>query len=374
MSTDTLQKDANGNWVSLGGMAPQPNQNIFAQRVADMLQQAANANSQGQANLQGGIDTLTNESLTSGGGYNQKASPTTNIQNWQSAQGAFKPAITSLEGQQNALNTGFNTANTGLTTLNSLYGPASNKILAPTDTLTTGQGVPLAGIGADGNTLAGAGGKVAQFQQGQDLQTQTDAYNKVNALINGDSTKGLIGLKQRITQDANFNPSPLVLANQLQKWLSSGVVADPQYANIINTLQEIATTIGPVLGTPGNPTDLKTTIADSIVPRLAAGQDIMTVLNGLENNAKLKLNAGYTTATGKPFAQATTPANTGATYIVQQGDDLTKIAQSHGMTLTQIEKLNPQFGSNYSLIKPGEKIYLSSNKNNTGTGGSIYSF
>lgn len=139
--------DQNGVMTtSLGGMVPvkqEPNQNIFAQRVAQMLQQAANANTQGQTNLQGGIDTLTNEALTTGGGYNPQASPTTNIGNWQSSQGAFKPAITSLQGQQEALNTGFNTANTGLQTLNQLYGPQSKITTSPGQTVLNQDGTVL---------------------------------------------------------------------------------------------------------------------------------------------------------------------------------------------------------------------------------------
>lgn len=46
-----------------------------------------------------------------------------------------------------------------------------------------------------------------------------------------------------------------------------------------------------------------------------------------------------------------------AHYIVKSGDNLSSIAKSHGLSLAEIEKLNPQI-RNYSLIYPGERINL----------------
>ena len=42
-------------------------------------------------------------------------------------------------------------------------------------------------------------------------------------------------------------------------------------------------------------------------------------------------------------------------YIVVKGDNMTKIAKAHGMTLAQLKKLNPQI-ENASLIHVGDKI------------------
>lgn len=46
-----------------------------------------------------------------------------------------------------------------------------------------------------------------------------------------------------------------------------------------------------------------------------------------------------------------------ATYIVRKGDTLSGIASAHNMTLTALEKLNPQI-KNPNLIYPGDRIYL----------------
>ena len=278
-------------------------------------------------------------------------------------QNAFAPGLLSIENQQASNVRSGEAMATGLgSILNYAKPEISSPGNVPYSPLTGTQGGFLGSEG--GNSLADIGGSLQQMEAGKDLQTQTDAYNKTNGLISN--------FKSMIKKNPTFNPSPLILANQLESYLKTGVVSDPNYTSIINTLQEIATTIGPVLGTPGNPTDLKTTIADSIVPRLMAGQDIATVLDNLEKNAKTKLNRGYTTSHGKPFSLDDSSDNSsGSTYTLQEGDDLMKVAQSHGMTISELEKLNPQIGGNYNLIKPGEKLYLSTNSNNRGSSGTV---
>lgn len=44
-------------------------------------------------------------------------------------------------------------------------------------------------------------------------------------------------------------------------------------------------------------------------------------------------------------------------YIVKPGDNMTKIAHNHNMTLGELIKLNPQI-ENPNLIYPGQKIYI----------------
>lgn len=46
------------------------------------------------------------------------------------------------------------------------------------------------------------------------------------------------------------------------------------------------------------------------------------------------------------------------TYTVKQGDDLTKIATSKGITLQELLATNPQYQANPNLIRPGEKVIL----------------
>jgi LysM repeat protein len=50
--------------------------------------------------------------------------------------------------------------------------------------------------------------------------------------------------------------------------------------------------------------------------------------------------------------QAATPA---VFYLVQPGDNLTRIAAAHGLTLTTLEQMNRQI-PDYNMIHPGDKI------------------
>ncbi|GMA64440.1 cell wall hydrolase [Alicyclobacillus fastidiosus] len=53
-----------------------------------------------------------------------------------------------------------------------------------------------------------------------------------------------------------------------------------------------------------------------------------------------------------------------ATYTVRPGDSLWSIAQSHDITLAQLESANPQL-SDYSQIQPGEDITLPNGQTST---------
>jgi len=57
----------------------------------------------------------------------------------------------------------------------------------------------------------------------------------------------------------------------------------------------------------------------------------------------------------KPAPPKPTPAT--KTYTVVHGDNLSKIAAAHGITLAQIEKLNPQI-KNFNLIYAGQKVNI----------------
>lgn len=50
---------------------------------------------------------------------------------------------------------------------------------------------------------------------------------------------------------------------------------------------------------------------------------------------------------------------------VKSGDNLSAIAQSNGVSLSDVEKWNPQFSSNFDLIHPGDKVII--NRPVTGT-------
>ena len=53
-------------------------------------------------------------------------------------------------------------------------------------------------------------------------------------------------------------------------------------------------------------------------------------------------------------------------YVVQSGDNLTKIAKSNNLTLQQLLDLNPQYKNNPNLIKVGQKIKLSQEDEDAG--------
>jgi hypothetical protein len=165
-------------------------------------------------------------------------------------------------------------------------------LLQPT---TIGQ-VPFSSVtGNQGQMIGGQGGLSQlgalqqQQQQGSQTQAMIGAYNQAEPLIKT--------AKQQI-ESAGFNISPVALVNQLQQFVNKGIIPSAEYANIFNTLSEIATTISPVLGAQGAQTDLKTMIAQEFIPKLMQGQDIGMVLDNIEKNALAKIEANKQTAQG----------------------------------------------------------------------------
>lgn len=59
-----------------------------------------------------------------------------------------------------------------------------------------------------------------------------------------------------------------------------------------------------------------------------------------------------------PSPVAPSPPESRPRYTVVSGDSLSVIAARHGLTLAQIEALNPQFSANFDLIHPGDVVYL----------------
>lgn len=161
----------------------------------------------------------------------------------------------------------------------------------PFSQLTGQYGTPASQAYGQGG-LAGVGAILQQQQQGADTQTMIGAFNQAKPLIES--------AKQQI-QSSGFNISPVALVNKLQQYVNSNVIPSGEFANIFNTLSEIATTISPVLGAQGAQTDLKTMIAQNFIPQLLQGKDIGSVLDTIENNALLKINANKSSATGTPL-------------------------------------------------------------------------
>ena len=209
----------------------------------------------------------------------------------QAAQGAYSGAQTQ--------------AQRGLTAQTSVLGAGLPTQVSPTNVpfnpLTGTYGQPASSAyGADG--LAGIGGLLEQQNQGAQTQNMIGAFNQAKPLIET--------AKQQI-ESAGFNVNPLGLANALNQWVNKDVVPSGEYANIFNTLSEIATTISPVLGAQGAQTNLKTMIAQEFIPRLMQGSQISSVLDNIEKNALAKIEAQKSTAQGTPLKTPTLGAQGG---------------------------------------------------------------
>lgn len=157
--------------------------------------------------------------------------------------------------------------------------------------------------GTSGGGAAQAGAVTEQANQGANVQNMEGAIQQSGALINK--------VKQDI-QTSGFNPAPSAIGNALSSWINTGLFPNPAFQNVINGLNEIVTTIAPVLGVPGNPTDAKLFMSKQLVPLLMAGTDLPTVLDNLEANARVKINAARTASQSNAITNpsATTSANT----------------------------------------------------------------
>lgn len=173
----------------------------------------------------------------------------------------------------------------------------------PFNPLTQGQGTILGTNQGEG--VAGVGALNQQIEQGGETQRMIGAYNQAKPLIET--------AKQQI-KNAQFNVSPLGLVNQLQQYVNKNVLPSGEYANIFNTLSEIATTISPVLGAQGAQTDLKTMIAQEFIPKLLQGQDIGFVLDNIEKNALAKIEANKATSQQSPLQVPSSGTSGGGLY------------------------------------------------------------
>ena len=59
----------------------------------------------------------------------------------------------------------------------------------------------------------------------------------------------------------------------------------------------------------------------------------------------------------KSSKPAPKPTSSGSTYSVRSGDTMSKIASSHGVSLSALEKANPQI-HNFNVISVGERIHI----------------
>lgn len=101
------------------------------------------------------------------------------------------------------------------------------------------------------------------------------------------------GIKNTIQSYLQANPqlnsSELAAGNVLQQWIQGKQLTDPKYQTLFNYLDEYTNTLAPILGVGGNPTNLKTEIAQGFINAAASGQSISEVLNSMSMLATNKI-------------------------------------------------------------------------------------
>ncbi len=274
------------NVLNASNLNNNPQYQALASQSGLLTQAQNNVNTAGTAGSVNTVNQAGNDIL--GNRYTDlfRAQSTGNL---QGEKGILNPYLVNAQAgntaEANRLLAGGQLATTGASNVLSAGQPQQvSPTNVPFNPLTGTYGAPAStAYGAGG--LSGVGALQQQQNQGADVQTMTSSLKQ---------TSGLIDKAKKDIVTAGFNPSPVALGNYLTQYLQGKVVPDPQYANVVNDISEIANTIAPVLGTPGNPTDLKTTIAQELIPRLMAGEDIGTVLDNLEKNAGIKIDAART--------------------------------------------------------------------------------
>jgi hypothetical protein len=101
------------------------------------------------------------------------------------------------------------------------------------------------------------------------------------------------GIKNKITtyltDNPQLNPSAIAKANVLQQWIEGKQLSDAKYQTLFNYLNEYTNTLAPILGVGGDPTNLKTEIAQSFINAAASGASIAEVLENMQGLSRGKL-------------------------------------------------------------------------------------
>ena len=168
-----------------------------------------------------------------------------------------------------------------------------------------------------------------------------------------------------------------VTITQLKSWnnLSSDMIYVGQKLSIQTGTGNTAVT--PTPSTPGvsnNPTTSNaqtyTVVAGDSVWKIAhqfgISMDTLRSLNNIQNNfiypgQVLKIQASNTVTPSTPSSNQTTTTTTGS-YTVKAGDSLWKIANQHGLSLSQLKSINHLSSD---LIYPGQKLVVKSGATST---------
>lgn len=118
------------------------------------------------------------------------------------------------------------------------------------------------------------------------------------------------GIKNTITSylqaNPTLNPSDLAAGNILQQWIQGKQLTDPKYQTLFNYLNEYTSTLAPILGVGGSPTDMKTQIAQGFINAAASGQSIAQVLSAMSQLATHKIQDLQSGAVGGSTPSTTT--------------------------------------------------------------------
>lgn len=129
------------------------------------------------------------------------------------------------------------------------------------------------------------------------------------------------GIKNTISTylqaNPQLNPSDLAAGNLLQQWLQGKQLTDPKYQTLFNYLNEYTNTLAPILGVGGDPTNLKTQMAQGFVNAAASGQSISQVLTAMSQLATNKIQDLQNGAIG---GGTSVPATGGSNIQVQASD------------------------------------------------------
>lgn len=150
------------------------------------------------------------------------------------------------------------------------------------------------------NALQGGGGGY-NIPLGQATLTgQSNVFGSLPALESADTAAE--GIKNKIVGYLNsnpqLNPNTLAAGNILQQWIQGKQLTDPKYQTLFNYLNEYTNTLAPILGVGGDPTNLKTQIAQSFINAAASGQSISEVLENMQGLSRGKIQDLRSGATG----------------------------------------------------------------------------
>lgn len=226
-----------GDTADTAAGAPAPGANdpysIFISNLTAMLKQAQAANATGQANLGGAKDALTTESVN--GGAPQPFAPGifsgNQVQNQETLESGFQPAITSLATQMGNENTQLEDINSLAGTLAAYYKPEA---ISPGQSLVQPDGTVVQAGHSYTEMINPATGNADGFDQDTGTWASDDQAGTGNALSTPQTASNV---KSGIVGGIDLSGASV----GMQPWAS-----DPNYATEVNTLYSQSKNASPI--------------------------------------------------------------------------------------------------------------------------------